>query len=389
MFASLQFNLPQGVHFLNCATRGPFSKAVEDAGREAIVGFTPTIHQIHPDDFFEGAWRVRALFSTLTNAQDPERIALIPSVSYGMAVVAHNLHRKKDLRAGQEILMVGDEFPSDVYAWQRVCEKLQLTMRTIAIPSSTERIGQAWNEQFLGAISSNTALVVVPHVHWQHGIRFDLEAIAQRARSYGALLAIDATQSLGALDFDVQAIRPDALIVAAYKWLMGPYSMGLAYFGEFFDEGIPLEESWMAREDSNLFHKLTDYQEVYRPKAYRYNVGEHSNFIQMPMLEVALREKIEWQPARIQAHCQSLWATITPQLTEMGIILEPENERAHHLIGLQLPQNADLLAVQQALATRKVIVAVRGQNIRVSPHLYNTHADMQALVEALGGVLAS
>lgn len=382
MFPSLQFNLPPGVHFINCATRGPFSKAVEQAGINAISSFTPSIHAIRPDDFFEGAWKVRGLFSQLVNAQDPERIAIIPSVSYGMGIVAQNLHRKLGLKAGQDILVVGDEFPSDVYPWKRVCDELGLVVKTISMPQ-VERVGQVWNEQILASISEETALVVVPHVHWQYGIKYDLVSISEKAKSVGALLAIDATQSLGALAFDVQAVKPDALIAVAYKWLMGPYSMGLAYFGEFFDDGIPLEETWMARQESNMFNKLTDYQASYRPKAYRYNVGEHSHFIQMPMLEVALKEKLEWSTERIQAHCKSLWTQVVPELEELGVLFEPENERAHHLMGLRLPAEVDVMKVQAALAERKVIVAARGQGIRVAPHLYNTTEDMAALVAAL------
>ena len=152
MVFSHLFNLPPEVHFINCATRGPFSKAVEKAGMEAISTFTPTIHQIRPDDFFEGAWKVRRLFSELVNAQDSERIAIIPSVSYGMGVVAKNLYRKSGLRAGQQILIVGDEFPSDVYPWQRVCEELGLVIKTIPMPLA-EKVGQDWNTQILEAIS--------------------------------------------------------------------------------------------------------------------------------------------------------------------------------------------------------------------------------------------
>ena len=376
------FNLPADVHFLNCATRGPFSKAVEEAGIAAIQNFTPAIHNIKPDDFFEAAWRVRALFSQLINNPDSERVAVIPSVSYGMAIVAQNLHRKPNLRAGQHILLVGEEFPSDVYAWQRVCEQLSLEIKTIQQPQ-VEKMGAEWNARLLEAINADTALVVVPHVHWQSGVKFDLETISKRAKSFGALLAVDGTQSVGALDFDLQKIQPDALLCVAYKWLMGPYSLGLAYFGEFFDGGIPLEETWMGRVDSNLFYKLTDYQPVYRPKAYRYNVGEHSHFIQMPMLEVALRQKLEWTPAAIQSHCQALWNGILPALHQKGILLDPESDRAHHLVGLRLPEGSDGLKIQNALAERKVIVAARGGNIRISPHLYNSTEDMAALVAAL------
>ncbi len=385
---SSRFSLPKGVHFINCATRGPFSKAVEQAGISAIQHFTPTIHQIRPDDFFEQAWTVRELFGQLIHCQEQERIAVIPSVSYGMGIVARNLHRKPNLKAGQHILVVGEEFPSDVYAWVRVCEELSLKIKTIPMPD-TEWIGKEWNARILEAINADTALVVLPHVHWQYGIRFDLEQISQRAKGFGALLAIDGTQSVGALDFDIEKIRPDALICVAYKWLMGPYSMGLAYLGEFFDGGVPLEETWMAREESDLFYKLTEYQPTYRPKAYRYNVGEHSHFIQMPMLEVALREKLEWGTDNIQAYCQQLWEEPVKQLSALGVSFEPESERAHHLVGIRLPAGTDVIKVQDALAARQVIVAGRGQGIRVSPHLYNTDEDMNALVEALTEVLRS
>lgn len=380
---SSHFNLPEDIHFLNCATRGPFSKAVEQAGIEAIQHFTPTIHKIQPDDFFEKVWDVRALFGQLVHCPDKERIAIIPSVSYGMAIVARNLHRKSNLRAGQHILLIGDEFPSDVYAWEGICKELSLHIKTVTMPQMQGPIGKEWNTRILEAIDENTALVVLPHVHWQYGIRFDLEEISIRAKAFGALLAIDGTQSVGALDFDIQKIRPDALICVAYKWLMGPYSMGLAYFGEFFDEGVPLEATWMARQESNLFYKLTDYQSKYRSKAYRYNVGEHSHFIQMPMLEVALREKLAWGCEAIQAHCQQLWQEPIQLLESWGLCFEPQDDRAHHLVGIRLPAGTEVMKIQDALLTRKVIVAARGEGIRVSPHLYNTHEDMQALVAAI------
>ena len=267
-----QFSLPESIHYLNCATRSPFSRAVEQAGHDALTQHANPFG-LHPDEFFSGAVRVRTLFSQLINTPEPDRIAVIPSVSYGMGVVARNLPRKPGIRPGQRIVLIDAEFPSDVYAWERVCSDLGLTVTVVAMPTEYPK-GPAWNERLLDAIGPDTALVIVPAVHWMYGIRFDLKTIAQRAREVGAWLAIDGTQSIGALPFDLDAIQPDAVICAGYKWLMGPYSLGLAYYGPAFDDGIPLEEGWMNRLDSNQFHRLMDYQSTYRPKAYRYNVGE-------------------------------------------------------------------------------------------------------------------
>ncbi len=392
------FSLPDGIHYLNCATRSPFSRAVEQAGHDALTRHANPFG-LHPDDFFSGAIRVRALFSELIGAADrnagdaairpPDRIAVIPSVSYGMGVVARNLPRKPGIGPGQRIVLVDSEFPSDVYAWERVCAELSLTVTVVAMPAEFPK-GPTWNERLLDAIGPDTALVVVPAVHWMYGVRFDLEAIGQRARAVGAWLAVDGTQSIGAMPLDLSTVRPDAVICAAYKWLMGPYSLGLAYYGPAFDDGIPLEEGWMNRLDSNQFHRLTDYQPAYRPKAYRYNVGEHSHFIQMPMLETALTQLLDWQPERIQAYAENLLADALPALESLGCQVEPANGstgRSHHLVGLWLPDHADPMAVAAALQAEKISVSARGRVLRIAPHLYNTPDDVDALVGVLTGVL--
>ena len=380
-----QFSLPHDVHYLNCATRAPLSRFVEQAGHDALRQQTNPFG-LHPDEFFSGVVRVRALFSELIHANDPDRIAVMPSVSYGMAVIARNLPLKPGLRAGQKIVLVGDEFPSDVYAWSRVCAELGLTITTVAMPDEFPR-GPVWNERLLDAIGLDAALVVVPPVHWTYGIRFDLEAIGQRARAVGAWLVVDGTQSIGALPFDLETIQPDAVVCAGYKWLMGSYSLGLAYFGPAFDDGIPLEEGWMNRVDSNQFHRLMDYQPTYRSKAHRYNVGEQTHFLQMPMLEAALTQLIDWQPQRIQAYVKNLLAPALPALEALGCRVEPENGsrgRSHHLVGLWLPAHADPMRIQQALQAERVSVSARARVLRISPHVYNTADDVNALVKGLG-----
>ncbi|RIV20758.1 aminotransferase class V-fold PLP-dependent enzyme [Fibrisoma montanum] len=376
-----RFALPDHTHYINCATRGPFSRSVEQAGVEAIR------RQINPfgitaHDFLSASTASKALFSQLIHNPDPERVAVIPSVSYGMAVVARNLPRKPGIARGQRIILIDGEFPSDVYAWQRVSDELGLRIHTVRMPNRFP-LGAEWNQRILEAIDADTALVVVPPVHWMYGIRFDLDAIGQRAREAGAWLAVDGTQSVGALPFDCGQIRPDALICAGYKWLMGPYSSGFAYFSDAFDDGIPLEESWMARIDSDQFHRLTDYQPTYRPKAYRYNMGEQSHFIHSPMMEAALTQLLEWQPDRIQDYCQTILADSLTDWQELGCQIEPEAGRCHHLVGVWLPQQADPLAIQQALLARNVSVSVRARALRISPNVYNDERDVAALTDAL------
>lgn len=380
-----QYPYPADAHYLNCATRAPLSRAVAQAGIDAV-------HQqinpmgLMPDDFFSGGIVVRELFARLINQPDPERIAIIPSISYGMAVVARNIPNKPGLQRGQKIVLATGEFPSDVFAWDRVSQEEGLTIVTVDMPTQLPA-AEAWNEAILKQITPETALVVVPMIHWMYGTRFDLEAIGERCRAVGAWLAVDGTQSVGAMPFDWVRIKPDALVCAGYKWLLGPYSLGVACYGPAFDGGIPLEEAWMNRLDSNQFHRLAEYQPAYRPGAYRYNMGQHSNFTQMPMLEASLKQLLDYQPERVQAYCQHLMADALPALEEMGCQIEPAPGRGHHLLGVWLPIHADPMAVSRALLEKKVSVSARARAIRVSPNVYNSPADVQALVAALREVI--
>ena len=184
-------------------------------------------------------------------------------------------------------------------------------------------------------------MVTVPQVHWVDGTVFDLMAVSARAREAGAALVVDATQSVGAVPFDVKAIRPDALIVAAYKWLLGPYSIGAAYLGPRFDDGVPLEETWIGRERSEDFQHLVDYQSAYQPGAIRYDVGERSNFILVPMLAEALRLVLAWTPEGVEAYCRRLSEPLVREAAAIGFSVEREEGRAAHLFGLRTPEGLE------------------------------------------------
>lgn len=377
------FALDPEVHYLNCGAYSPALTRSVEKGIEGLHRKARTPHTLRAADHFECADHIRALFSRLIGADDPLRIALIPAVSYGMAIVAANLHRWPGLNTRKHIVLIGEEFPNTVYAFERVCATQGLEVVTVEKPETPDSRGAEWNARLLEAITSETALVVAPQVHWIYGTVFNLGAVGRRCREVGAMLAVDATQSVGAMPFEVQAIQPDAVICAAYKWLLGPYGTGAAWFGPFFDEGVPIEEGWMNRAESDQFAKLTRYVRAYRPKAQRYNVGEYSQFAQLPALEAALEQLVEWSPVAIQDYCRSLSEAFIPRWEALGIRLESPAHRAGHLFGLQLPAGADRDALVQRLAERRIFVSPRGEVLRVSPNVYNDAGDLEALTAVL------
>jgi selenocysteine lyase/cysteine desulfurase len=185
------------------------------------------------------------------------------------------------------------------------------------------------------------------------------------------------------MPFDVREIRPDALIVGGYKCLLVPYSIGTAYYGSRFDGGVPLEENWIARERSEVFDGLVNYQSNYHPGAIRYDVGERSNFILVPMLLASLGLILEWDPKRIQKYCRQLGNIFIKEARSIGFLLEEEKWRSSHLFGVQLPKRFDPTSIKNKLEDHNIFVSRRANALRISLHVYNDENDLEALLDAL------
>ena len=117
--------------------------------------------------------------------------------------------------------------------------------------------------------------------------------------------------------------------------------------------------------------------------ARRFDVGERSNPILIPMLDASLRQVLEWGVENIQAYCASLEDVLDAALEGTRFILAPRAERTSHLFGIRLPNEEGLQRVVAALREREVYVSLRGTSLRVSPHVYNTPDDIRALADAL------
>lgn len=372
------FDLNDNVTYLNCAYMSPLMRSVEEAGS---AGLKAKKHpwKVSVDDFFEPTEELRSEAAKLLNISEPSRIVTIPSVSYGMAQVASNL----STQAGDEILTLKDQFPSSVYAWDRFVAGKNARLVTVPPPEDWDQRGSKWNMAVLESINERTCMVVIEQIHWTDGTLFDLEAIRKKCDQYQALMVVDATQSLGAIPFDMQKIKADAVIAAGYKSLMGPYSIGIAYFGPVFDSGRPIEENWINRKNSQNFGDLVNYKKDYQPGALRYEVGEHSNFILVPMMLEALRVVNSWGSHRVKEYCDRLVEGPIKKLKEAGYHIDDHTHRASNLFGIHTPTGVSTQSIHDKLKKNHIHVSVRGKVIRVSPNVYNTDEDMEKLVSVL------
>lgn len=373
-----EFNLDTSYTYLNCAYMSPQLNIVEEAGIEGVRRKRDPF-KISPELFFEETENLRREYATLINAGNPRRIVVIPSVSYGMANVAKNLPLSK----GENIIVADEQFPSNIYPWRALAKERGAEIVTVSPPGEFKNRGKRWNERILESIGPKTKMVAIGNIHWADGTLFDLKAIRKRTRDVGAWLVIDGTQSVGALPIDVQEIEPDALVCAGYKWLMGPYSIGLAYYGPALDEGKPVEENWINRYESENFAGLVNYSDAYQPGALRYEVGEHSNFILIPMMLAAVKQLNKWGVENIQDYCRELISGSVEKLRSAGFRIEDDAHRASHLFGVRLSPEHDEKTVKSVLEKENILVSFRGDSIRVSPNVYNSGEDLHKLTEAL------
>jgi len=366
------FDVPDDVAYFNSAYFGPRLKSVTAAG-EAAIGLTGEPWNVGASEFFEPVERLRATVGSLFG-DSGEGVALIPAISYGIGVAARNLA----VGAGRTVVVLDEQFPANVYPWRAKVEREGGDIVTV------QRSLEGWTTGILDAIDDRTAVVAVANCHWTDGSRVDLVAVGKAVREVGAALVVDASQSFGAIPLDVKAVQPDFVATVGYKWQLGFYGLGYLWVAEQHRIGTPLEEGWIARKGADDFVGLVDYTDSYESGARRFDMGERSNFIGVAMANAAVDQIADWGIADVALSLAGTTDNIAVGAAELGWVSAQASARSPHLIGIRrqggLPDG-----LAQRFAEANVSVSVRGDSVRIAPHLHTTHDD----VERLLGVLRS
>ncbi len=367
------FDIPDDVAYLNCAYMSPLMKPALEAG---TAGLARKAHpwELTPDKFFTGSDEFRTTAAQLVGCSADD-IAIVPSASYGTATAARNVPVKK----GQSILVLAEQFPSNYYPWRRLADETGAALKVVAWPEEEDN---DWTASVLKSLTAEVAIAALPHVQWTSGGRLDLVRIGEVCRQIGAALVLDLTQSLGALPFSARDVQPDFAVAASYKWLLGPYSIGLLYVAPKRQGGRPLEENWIQRADASDFASLILYTENYDAGARRFDMGERSNFALLPAAVHAMKQLLEWEVAQISETAGALNRQLAEAATDLGFFAPAEPLRAPHYLSLRRKE-AIPKELPEMLAREKVFVSVRGSSIRVAPHVYNTAHDCDRLIACL------
>jgi selenocysteine lyase/cysteine desulfurase len=369
------FEVDDEVSYFNTANLSPLLRNVREAGEEALDRRSRP-WTISAADWFSDVEQLRSACARLIRA-DTDEVALVPATSYGLSVVARNLHAG----SGDRVLVLDEEFPSNYYTWQRFTQRTGADLVVI-----TRVPGQTWTDAILDAVDERVAITSIPNVHWTNGARVDLQRVAPALREAGSAFVIDASQSLGALSLDVGSLLPDAVVAVGYKWLLGPFSLGYLYLHPRFHNGEPLEENWLLRAGSEDFSRLVDYQGDYLPGSRRFDVGQRTNFQLTPMALVAIQQLLDWTVSSVTETLQIRTNEIATEAEGFGLRTTPTDERAPHILGVEIPpEAADRVAT--ALSKANVVASMRGSSLRISPHLHNNDEDVSRLIDAIGSVV--
>jgi len=368
------FDIPDEVAYLNNAYMSPLMHSVVAAMEQGISRKTQP-WDYTSEEFFTYPEETRKLAAQIYGGP-ADNIAIVPSASYGLQTAANAL----PLSQGQKILVLEDQFPSNIYPWQNRAAKVGAKVIILPVPQDDD-----WTRLLLAAIDPQTAIVAIPQTHWASGATIDLERIRKALDDVDGALVLDLTQSLGAQPFNALAIKPDFAVTATYKWMMGPYSMGFLYVDPKWHDAQPLEHNWMNRVGSEDFTGLTNYQEAFQPAARRFDMGEKSNPAQLLGASAAMRQILDWDVENIAQTLQAKTDYIAEELTGNLITPLARNLRAPHYLGLRFSGGVPA-GLAASLAEDNIYVSVRGPAMRVTPHLYSTQKDISRLIMALKSI---
>jgi cysteine desulfurase / selenocysteine lyase len=316
-------------------------------------------------EWFDDADRLRGLIGQFINCF-PEDIAFASSASQALAVLLNGIR----WRPGDRIVSLEGEFPNNLYAPGSV--------------SGVEFVQTSW-DRFYESVNERTRLVLMSTANYSTGFLPPLEEISRFLHERGVLFYLDGTQSVGALRFDVQRVRPSMLAVHGYKWMLCPTGAAFFYVDpELRGSMVPNVIGWRSDKGWRNVNTLNQGVPEFKDSAERYE-GGMIPFALLCAMEASVAMILEIGPERIEARVLELAARGVGIAREFGATIAHPNS---HIIAARF-KGADVARIAAELKSNRVLVSARHGHLRVSAHFYNDETDLERLRielrDAIGG----
>ena len=316
--------------------------------------------------------QIRKTAARFIGASEDE-VALTRNTSHGLLLVANGL----PWRAGDNLIVPQEEFTANVYPW------LTLRGRGVEVRFAPVRDHRILPEDIEAQMDARTRLVAISAVQFGSGFRCDLHAIAALCRAHGVLLCVDGIQALGQMPFNVNDPQVDFLSAGGPKWLMAPLGTGIFYCRKPLIERLaPVFMGWRSTTNPDDYYR---YDMPWHPTARRFEEAT-LNIPGLLGLQASMNLLAEAGLERIRAHLLRLTDALAEGLKARGYVVTTPMEYPTERSGILCFKHPTLKAaeIHERLTAANVVVSLRGEVIRVSPHFYNTPDDIEALLQALG-----
>ena len=358
--------------YLNAASVGPMPRVAVDTA-DAWSARRARPHTIAFEDLLDSAATARRQFAALVGA-DAEEIALMPNTTYGLNLAARAL----PLRPGV-ILAFDGEFPSCVYPFQALGSRgveLELIPRVNGLPDE---------ETLVRAIMQrdDVVAVVVSWTQFATGYVADLARIGQACRSRGVFFIVDGIQGCGVRPIDLHALPVDIFASGAQKWQLGPWGTGFVYVRRDLVTALqPLDVGWACMKSTTDYTRLTEYEFDFFDDARRFEVVTLA-YHDFAVANASTALLLELGVANVAAHIEKLTARIVDwaqSRSDVRLVTPADLRRRAGVVSFA-PTELDAMAAR--LTAAHVSHTVREGAIRLSPHVYNTIEEIDAVIGVL------
>ena len=365
-----EFPVTETYIYMNHAGVAPLSRPV----RDAMAGFLEdaTVNgAVNAKLWEETAETCRGAAAQLINA-DPTEIAFMKNTTQGILIAANGV----DWRAGDNVVTTAVEFPANVYPWW--CLKERYGVQTRMVP---ERAGRIHVEDIASAIDERTRVVTISHVEFASGFRNDIQALGEICREHDVWFVVDAIQSLGAIEVDVQSCNVDILAADGHKWLLAPEGAAIFYCADEKRERlINTNVGWASVVNPRDF---LNYDLKQKPDATRFEEGSY-NSVGLYGLKAAIELLLDIGISVIKARILELTAHLIAGLEAKGyrVVTPRANSERAGIVIFESDRHTPT-EIYESLYAENIITAERGSGVRVSPHFYNTISEIECLLEVL------
>ncbi|WP_445371184.1 aminotransferase class V-fold PLP-dependent enzyme [Methylomonas sp. HW2-6] len=355
-----EFPLSDELIYLNHAAVAPWPKRTS----AAVIAFAEQNRDwgshYYPD-WLKKELLIRRQFKELLNAASADDIALVKNTSEALSFVACGL----PWQAGDNIVSSNEEFPSNRLPWQA------LAARGVEFREADLRSAATPEDALFALVDQNTRLLTVSSIQFGSGLRMDLERIGEFCKRRGILLCVDAIQSLGAVQFDVQACQADFAMADGHKWLFGPEGLGVFYTTPEARERLSLSQyGWHMMKDT---HNYENRPWEIHPSARRFECGS-PNMLGIQALSASLSLLLETGMATVETLVLERSDFLRHAIRNQPnlLLLSEAAPRLKSGIVVFKHRQAGNETLYRHLQQHGVVCALRGGGVRFSPHFYNS-----------------